>query len=703
MGELSSSGRGIGRRFLASVAVLLIGAGVGLAPSAFADIESTITQEGDNDADVEQDGAANSGDAVVGQVAGVSSSGDVSIDARNRVNDADAKSGDAEGTNSVTSFTGNQVLGGEGCPAPTTELEAAQRCPEEAGVVGAGIETDDLISVIVHDGDNTQSIDQSADVNSGDAVAGGQVIGAVGAGIIDIVLDNMAEDVEATSGDAEANNVIDEAEASNLVTFQECPCPIPGLFAAGIEASTITATIVHDGDNDQSIDQAANAESGDAVSGSQVVGAVAAVTGEISIDGRNRAEDTEATSGDADANNTIELAASGNVVLDQPTGCCPPSSDATLLTAGIEANEIDAVIVHEGDNEQEIGQAADAVSGDAVSGAQIVGAVGGGAIDIVVDNRGEDSESTSGDAAAENTIEDAEASNLVTFAPGCPCPIPGDIGADIDATTITAVILHEGDNTQSIDQAADASSGDAVSAAQVVGAVSAVGGNVSIDATNRGEDSEATTGDADATNTIGLAASGNAVLDCCGDFLTLLGPGAINAVNHQEGDNDQDIVQAADAVSGDAVAGAQVIGAIGGNVEAVLENFGRDVELDTGDAETDNTIDDSEVGLVVVFPLVSSNVATVAISDLLMMGLTLLAGMRFAVRPVRRARRRKRPVPPTDGAHAVEADVLETSGSADAEAGPTEGSPRSVSTTEVLLATLVVLGGFVLARRLGRK
>src|SRR5688572_25927656 len=64
---------------------------------AFADIDDSNAnnlQEGDNSGDSSQGGSAGSGDAVGGQVTGIVSSGDTSVDAKNRSEDADIETGE---------------------------------------------------------------------------------------------------------------------------------------------------------------------------------------------------------------------------------------------------------------------------------------------------------------------------------------------------------------------------------------------------------------------------------------------------------------------------------------------------------------------------------------------------------------------------------------------------------------------------------
>lgn len=220
----------------ALAAVVVIGYVLAVVPVASADIvnsQSRSAQEGDNDNDTEQDGEGRSGDAVVGQVAGVVSSGDASVDATNLSRDVDAESGNAEGANTARTFTGTTNID-SGCPRGAGRAQA-QACPKRADAS----DISNLIAILLQLGDNSVALDQTARVVSGDAIAG-QVVGAVVAGLADIVLANTSEDVDATSGDGEITNLADVAVTSTSVTLTErcsggCPLPTDRRAAAGAE------------------------------------------------------------------------------------------------------------------------------------------------------------------------------------------------------------------------------------------------------------------------------------------------------------------------------------------------------------------------------------------------------------------------------------------------------------------------------------
>jgi hypothetical protein len=574
------------------VATLTLGTRVAVAD--IHGVHGDNVQEGDNDADSNQRGQGASGDAIAGgQVVGGVVSGTARVDATNRSVDARAKSGDAEGSNSAGAFTGNNASGGASCPTPQ-DLAATADCPAtQEGFIGQPADIDGNISGLnIQEGDNDQTIRQHASADSGDAAAGGQIVGFVGAGIQDIVVSNDSVDAKAKSGDADANNSIDDAEVSNFTSVSgACPtCPLPDIGGA-----TISAAIVQEGENDQTLDQSADASSGDALAGTQVVGAVTSATGRTSIDGTNRSRDADAKSGDAETNNDIGLAVAGNTALDVAGDCCG--------LADINADSINAAIVHEGDNDQSIGQTAVSSSGDSLAGAEVVGSVDAGSSDIAVSNDSIDAKARSGDADSNNSIDDAESGNFVSFAAACIECFSDSAVVDISGGTISAVILHEGDNDQTIDQVADASSGDALAGSQVVGSVTGAGGDTSIDATNRSRDADAKSGDSDADNDVVFAAVGNAAEDVpLGPTASDIGGDHVTGVIIQEGDNDNTIDEKARASSGDALGGAQVIGSVSGGRTSIVEsNDGRRTDVTSGDASFSNRIGESQTGNEVLF------------------------------------------------------------------------------------------------------
>lgn len=139
---------------------------------------------------------------------------------------------------------------------------------------------------------------------------------------------------------------------------------------------------------------------------------------------------------------------------------------------------------------------------------------------------------------------------------------------------------QEGDNESDSDQRGEAESGDVVNG-QVVGIVSS--GDAEVDARNRSVNVDARSGDASGANDVSAfvgqdASRGLGVSDLAN----------VTARNIQEGDNEFRSDQMAQASSGDAV-GGQVAGVVGdGDVDAIFDNLSVDVDLRTGDADTEN-------------------------------------------------------------------------------------------------------------------
>ena len=339
----------------ALIAAVVLGASFGsIARADIDNASATNVQEGDNESEADQSGSAGSGDAVGGQVVGVVSGGDASVDATNHSEDVDIETGDADGVNSASTFVG--------LTAGTDTLVAADILNQAA--------------TNVQEGDNEAEITQASEAASGDGVAG-SVIGVVttAGGSADVVAANTSEDVDIETGDATADN-----DAAAFV----------GLNASGTVAAAdifnASATHVQEGDNDFSADQSAEAASGDGVGG-QVLGLV--TSGDASIDATNRSEDVDIETGDGDAVNSVAAFVG--------------------LTAGTSTNvaadifNLAATNVQEGDNSKSVAQAAEAASGDAVAG-QVAGVVtsAGGSADLVLANTSEDADGETGDSFFDN-------------------------------------------------------------------------------------------------------------------------------------------------------------------------------------------------------------------------------------------------------------------------------------------------------------
>jgi hypothetical protein len=354
------------RKVLKWMLIGLMAVGASWTQAAYAgdtvsNASATNVQVGDNEGSSDQSGEASSGDAVAGQVAGVVSSGDASVDATNHSEDVDVSTGDATGSNSAASFVGLTA-------GSTTAITAA----------GDDILNGAAANVLL--GDNAGEVVQSATATTGDGV-GGQVIGVVTSpgGTADVVAANTSSGVSIETGDADAANA-----AASFVGLNATGTA--GLAADVINAS---ATNVQEGDNELVATQDAMAASGDGVGGS-VIGVVSA--GDASVDATNHSEDVDVSTGDATSTN--DFAAFVGLTNGSTTAL------AADILNGAAAN------VQEGDNAKEVVQSADATTGDAVAG-QVAGVVtsAGGSADLVLANTSEGADAASGDGDFSNVDE----------------------------------------------------------------------------------------------------------------------------------------------------------------------------------------------------------------------------------------------------------------------------------------------------------
>jgi len=346
-------------RWILVVAVAIVGSWAQVAQADVSNASATNVQEGDNSTETSQSGSASSGDAVAGQVTGVVSSGDASVDATNRSDHVDVDTGDADATNDAATFTG--------LTAGTATVLAAD--------VG------NLAATNVQEGDNSTELSQDATATTGDGV-GGQVIGVVtsAGGSADIVAANTSDHVDINTGDSDATNT---AASFTGLNATGTVAAVGGLA----DVANASATNVQEGDNSSEASQTATSASGDGVGG-QVLGVVSA--GDASIDATNRSDHVDVSTGDTDASNDF----AAFVGLTAGTG----TALASDVVNGAAAN------VQEGDNSKELTQGATASSGDAVAG-EVAGVVtsAGGSADLVLANTSVDSDADSGDGDFTNT------------------------------------------------------------------------------------------------------------------------------------------------------------------------------------------------------------------------------------------------------------------------------------------------------------
>jgi hypothetical protein len=196
---------GLGKWVL--LAALVLYPLAGLAPIAQAQVQNA--QEGDNKSSTDQSGEGGSGDAVVGQVAGVVSGGNTSVDATNGTDRSSAESGDATADNTSTGLVGHNVTGTCGSTAD---------CPFA--------DTFSPQATNIQEGDNKSNVNQDATALSGSAVAGG-VVGVVtsSGGSADLVLGNGTANSDAATGDAKFSN--DSSVRAGLFVDHGACCPVP--------------------------------------------------------------------------------------------------------------------------------------------------------------------------------------------------------------------------------------------------------------------------------------------------------------------------------------------------------------------------------------------------------------------------------------------------------------------------------------------
>ncbi len=439
-----------------------------------ADITGDISvnaQEGDNSSDVSQAADATSGDGVGGQVIGVvtSAGGSADVVAANTSEDVDIETGDADADNSLGTFVGQLADDNE------TNVVAS-------GAGSTAVITGD-VSLNAQDGDNSSDVSQAANATSGDGV-GGQVLGIVSAGDASVDATNESTDVDITTGDADADNLLGSFTGQLAEGTETNIVAAVGGAIAGTTGDISFNTM--QGDNSSDHVQDANAVSGDGVGG-QVIGVVTSAGGSADVVAANTSEDVDIETGDADADNLLG-SFTGQLADDTVTNVVA-AGDTSIASIGAFS-----VNAQEGDNSSDVSQAANATSGDGVGG-QVLGIVSAGEASVDATNTSEDVDVETGDADADNLLasftgqlDDDATSNVVAADDGA---VAGT--GDISFNTM------QGDNSSDHVQDANAVSGDGVGG-QVIGVVTSAGGSADVVAANTSEDVDIETGDADADN-----------------------------------------------------------------------------------------------------------------------------------------------------------------------------------------------------------
>jgi hypothetical protein len=341
-------------------------------------------------------------------------------------------------------------------------------------------------------------------------------------------------------------------------------------------ANNASATNVQEGDNKSNTNQSGTSKSGDAVAG-QVTGVVS--SGTTSVDATNKSDHVDISTGDARGENNSDAFVGLNSSSGTAVG---GAADVINFHSGPVTN------LQEGDNRYDLNQTVTATSGDGVGG-EVIGVVtsAGGSASVVAANTSTNVDIDTGDARAFN-----DAAAFVGLNSSTGTTVANPFAADI-VNNASATNVQEGDNKLDANQTATSTTGDGVGG-QVLGVVSA--GAASVDATNRSDTVDISTGDARSGNDFGAFVGLNDASDTSVAAADVLNGGG--AANVQEGDNKKDLIQGASATSGDSVAGqvAGVVTSAGGSADLVLANTSTNSDTDSGDGRFFND-DTSFTGL----------------------------------------------------------------------------------------------------------
>lgn len=489
---------------------------------------------------------------------------------------------------------GSQITGMQGAGRPFE----AQHSNAALGVVGiAGPPTSantltafagptalsDILARAQQSGDNVAEATQTVDATSGEAVVGSQVTGLVGQERARLAIQNQ----QASDFDFALSDV---ALSTNTLTTLDA-----GPFAGGANvAEALVAQASQMGDNAVKFEQTSSAASSSTVSGSQITGAVAgarsdvdvvlsnvapwSIAGGLSGGAISSSQVTGVTAGDG---SDINVSAQNNATLpgissavanfsgaaniatsnagpaaigtfdasasqfgddsidatqvtndgNTATLVAGPFASAGVVTAPLLAN---ARASQFGDDKVALSQEAASASGDSIAGSQVTGAVNG--------NGG---------------TTDIQVSNQAIFALGISgaIPVPNVATVTVGATARsasaflldTASAQQTGDSSADIGQTVEATTGDALGGAQVVGVVG--GSERSVQPQNSALLVLGLSGNTLATNTLGGVIGPSA-----GTASGLLANVSAN------GDTITDIVQDFLSETGDAISGGQIVG-----------------------------------------------------------------------------------------------------------------------------------------------
>lgn len=623
------------------------------------DISANASQIGDNSVAAALGTQASSGDAIAGgQVSGaVTGDGStVTTQNQNAADSAFAVSGSVDTSNAVGVFgNGPQaqalVLAAAGLDDVAIDVSADctasgtdSACDAVGGVVAilVSVSSGDISSTASQTGDNSVALAIGTDSASGDAVVGAQITGAATGDDSSVTVSgqNSADDPFAATGDVTGTDTVTvvagplantDANGSVLVengsidASASCSpgpdntCRATGgdvLIAVFTETGDLRANASQVGDNDVSADLVTDAASGDAVSGSQVTGAVAGDDSDVTIQNGNRSGAPIAFSGEVSVLQDAAFVAGpqattfagaitafGPFTIDASADCTAPGAGSTCTATGGTADlfafgafgRSDARTAQSGDNLADVAGLLDAASGDAVAGSQVAGAVTGEDSDVTVQNTDSSAFAlaVSGDAAAIGSMDltagpqasanvqatvdstgpviDTSANGAAACtAAGATCTFtPGSGGVTSFATAdrTRASASQGGDNRAAAGQSTSVGSGDAVSGSQVTGVAAGDGSRSSVQNQNTSEAALSISGEATGANllTADLGPAATALVEPDPDLAAVSG----SAAAQQTGHNTLSFTQALTVSSGDAVGGAQVTGIVGGERSTV--------------------------------------------------------------------------------------------------------------------------------------
>jgi len=260
-------------------------------------LDTGNAQDGNNTANLHQSASATTGDGVAGEVIGAvtSAGGSASIVAANSSSTSDVTTGDADTSNDLAAFVGQNI---SDCSA----FSAGPATCAAGSLSAADITNGNAVNA--QDGNNRFTAGQTAAAATGDGVAG-QVLGVVSAGAASVDARNATTDSSVDTGDADSANTATAFVGQDVTTVTSVSLPAGGQTGDinGVAGQGGLPNNLQDGNNNKTLSQSANATSGDGVAG-QVTGVVTSAGGSASVVLANTTTGVDSTSGDGRFDNT---------------------------------------------------------------------------------------------------------------------------------------------------------------------------------------------------------------------------------------------------------------------------------------------------------------------------------------------------------------------------------------------------------------